>query len=56
MNRWQTDPMYVSWNKGEVPRLEVDGTFLPAFWTAVFFMGTGHMFYADDPASSTSEH
>lgn len=56
MNRWRTDPMYVSWNKGELPRLEVDGTFQPAFWTAVFFMGTGHMFYADDPTSSTFEH
>lgn len=51
MNRWQTDPMYVSWNKGELPRLEVDETFLPEFWTAVFFMGKGHMFYAEDPAS-----
>ena len=55
MNRWRSDPMYVAWNKGELPRLEVDGTFLPAFWEAVFFMGKGHTLYADDSASSTSD-
>ncbi len=55
MNRWRTDPMYVSWNEGDLPRLEVDQTFQPGFWRAAFFMSTGHAFYAEHLSEEGSD-